>query len=91
MKQAGGSDSIYVMPWNIQVLYVYYRPSIFEAAGVEVPKTYEEFLTAIEKCTMDTDGDGKTDVYGFGMRGRQGRTGAVGQLCIRPAAAASRI
>lgn len=72
MKQAGGSDSIYVMPWNIQVLYVYYRPSIFEAAGVEVPKTYEEFLTAIEKCTMDTNGDGKTDVYGFGMRGAKG-------------------
>lgn len=52
MKEAGGTDRLYVMPWNIQVLYVYYRPSIFEAAGVEVPKTYEEFLTAIEKCTM---------------------------------------
>ncbi len=72
MKQAGGSDSIYVMPWNVQVLYVYYRPSIFEEAGVEVPTTYDEFLTAIEKCTMDTDGDGKTDVYGFGMRGSSG-------------------
>lgn len=72
MKQAGGSDSIYVMPWNVQVLYVYYRPSIFEAAGVKVPTTYEEFLTAVEKCTMDTDGDGKTDVYGFGMRGSKG-------------------
>lgn len=72
MKQAGGSDSIYVMPWNVQVLYVYYRPSIFEQAQVEVPTTYEEFLTAIEKCTLDTDGDGKTDVYGFGMRGSNG-------------------
>ncbi len=72
MKEAGGSDSIYVMPWNIQVLYVYYRPSIFEKAGVEVPKTYDEFLQAVEKCTMDTDGDGKTDVYGFGMRGAKG-------------------
>lgn len=72
MREAGGSDNIYVMPWNIQVLYVYYRPSVFQAAGVEVPKTYEEFLTAIEKCTMDTDGDGKTDVYGFGMRGAKG-------------------
>lgn len=72
MKEAGGTDRLYVMPWNIQVLYVYYRPSIFEAAGVEVPKTYEEFLTAIEKCTMDTNGDGKTDVYGFGMRGAKG-------------------
>ena len=72
MKEAGGSDQIYVMPWNIQVLYVYYRPSIFAQAGIEVPKTYEEFLTAIEKCTMDTNGDGKTDVYGFGMRGAKG-------------------
>lgn len=73
MKQAGGSDKIYVMPWNIQVLYVYYRPSYFKRAGVSVPKTYEEFLDAVKKCTMDTNGDGKTDVYGFGMRG--GRNG----------------
>ncbi|GIN59405.1 sugar ABC transporter substrate-binding protein [Lederbergia ruris] len=72
MKEAGGSDSIYVMPWNTQVLYVYYRPSIFEEAGIEVPETYEEFLTAIERTTLDTNGDGKTDVYGFGMRGATG-------------------
>lgn len=72
MKEASGTDSVYVMPWNTQILYVYYRPSIFEEAGVEVPTTYEEFLTAVEKTTMDTDGDGKTDVYGFGMRGSTG-------------------
>lgn len=73
MKEAGGSEEeMYVMPWNVQVLYVYYRPSIFEKAGVEVPKTYGEFLEAIKKCTMDTDGDGETDVYGFGMRGAKG-------------------
>ena len=59
MKNAGGSDTaMYVMPWNTQILYVYYRPSIFEKAGVEVPTTYDELLAAIEKCTMDTDGDG---------------------------------
>lgn len=73
MREAGGSDeAMYVMPWNIQVLYVYYRPSVFEEAGIEVPTTYEEFLEACEKCTMDTDGDGNTDVYGFGMRGSTG-------------------
>ncbi|HHV51148.1 MAG TPA: sugar ABC transporter substrate-binding protein [Clostridiales bacterium] len=72
MKQAGGSDKIYVMPWNTQVLYVYYRPSMFKAAGVSVPKTYEEFLEACKKLTRDTDGDGKIDVYGFGMRGAKG-------------------
>ena len=72
MRTAGGEDSIYVMPWNTQVLYVYYRPSMFEAAGVSVPKPYEEFLDICAKLTRDTDGDGKTDVYGFGMRGSNG-------------------
>nr|WP_239587913.1 sugar ABC transporter substrate-binding protein [Gracilibacillus alcaliphilus] len=72
MRDASGTDSIYVMPWNTQILYVYYRPSIFEEAGIEVPTTYEEFLKAVEKTTMDTDGDGTTDIYGFGMRGATG-------------------
>ena len=72
MRMAGGKDEIYVMPWNTQVLYVYYRPSMFKEAGVEVPTTYEQFLEACEKLTRDTDGDGKTDVYGFGMRGSNG-------------------
>ena len=72
MKKASGTDSIYVMPWNTQVLYVYYRPSMFAEAGVSVPTTYAEFLDACAKLTRDTDGDGKTDVYGFGMRGSNG-------------------
>ena len=72
MKEVSGGNAMYLMPWNVQILYVYYRPSIFEAAGVSVPTTYDELLAAIEKCTMDTDGDGKTDVYGWGMRGSSG-------------------
>jgi multiple sugar transport system substrate-binding protein len=72
MKQASGTSSIYIMPWNTQVLYVYYRPSMFKAAGVSVPKTYDEFLAACKKLTRDTNGDGKTDVYGFSMRGSKG-------------------
>ncbi len=72
MKGASGTVSVYVMPWNTQVLYVYYRPSMFAEAGVSVPTTYEEFLDICAKLTRDTDGDGKTDVYGFGMRGSNG-------------------
>lgn len=72
MKKASSTDSVYVMPWNTQVLYVYYRPSMFKAAGVTVPTTYKDFLTACKKLTRDTNGDGKTDVYGFGMRGAKG-------------------
>jgi multiple sugar transport system substrate-binding protein len=72
MREASGTNSIYVMPWNVQVLYVYYRPSIFQAVGIGVPATYDEFLDACRKLTRDTDGDGKIDVYGFGMRGAAG-------------------
>jgi len=72
MKEASGTKSVYVMPWNTQVLYVYYRPSMFKKVGISVPKTYAEFLEACKKLTQDTNGDGKTDVYGFGMRGFKG-------------------
>lgn len=59
----------YVMPWIVQALYMYYRPSLFKEAGVEIPKTWDEFLTVAQKLTKDKDGDGKIDQYGFGMRG----------------------
>lgn len=72
MTNSTGDGKTSVLPWTLEALYCYYRPSYFEQAGVEVPTTFDEFLTAIEKCTMDTDGDGKTDVYGFGMRGAGG-------------------
>ena len=72
MKDATGDGTISVLPWTLEPLYVYYRPSYFEKAGVEVPTTIEEFLDVCEKCTMDTDGDGTTDIYGYGMRGAAG-------------------
>lgn len=73
MKYASNSDNIYVMPWNIQVLYVYYRPSYFEAAGVEVPTTYDEFLDAIKTISeAGLTNEAGDKVYGFGMRGASG-------------------
>ena len=63
----------YCMPWTYETLYVYYRPSMFAALGIEVPQTYEEFMAAIQKCTQDTNGDGVTDVYGLALRGPGGQ------------------
>ena len=71
MQEATGDGKTSFMPWTLEALYAYYRPSYFEKAGVEVPTTFEEFLNVIEKCTMDMDGDGKTE-YGFGLRGAGG-------------------
>lgn len=72
MTGATNDGTVSLLPWTLEPLYVYYRPSMFEAAGVDVPTTFDEFMDVCEKTTMDTDGDGQTDVYGFAMRGAAG-------------------
>jgi multiple sugar transport system substrate-binding protein len=62
----------YYMPLQMVVLYLYYRTDMFEELGLELPKTREEFLDVAQKLTRDTDGDGVTDIYGFGIRGARG-------------------
>ncbi|UCF98935.1 MAG: sugar ABC transporter substrate-binding protein [Spirochaetaceae bacterium] len=46
-----------------------YRPSFLEkyAAAKNPPKTWDEFLEIAKKCTVDTNGDGKTDLYGIAL------------------------
>ena len=55
----------YYMPLQYVVLYLYYRADWLQAAGLQPPKTYEEFLAAAKAMT-------KGDVSGFGMRGGGG-------------------
>ena len=43
------------------------RKDLFEKAGLEFPKTYDELLAAAKALTQDTDGDGKIDIYGIGL------------------------
>mgnify|MGYP001185413623 CR=1 FL=1 len=44
---------------------LFYNEAMFEAAGVDVPTSPEEFVSAAATLTLDTDGDGRTDQYGF--------------------------
>jgi multiple sugar transport system substrate-binding protein len=48
---------------NPQVLI--YRKDLFEKYNVKVPTNWKELDEAAKKLTLDTDGDGKTDVYGW--------------------------
>lgn len=50
---------------NTSSLYLYFRPDLFEAAGVEPPTDFDGFLEAAKATTRD-------GVYGFGMRGGGG-------------------
>lgn len=69
---AGNDGNQYYLPIQYVVLYLYYRPSMFEEAGVDLPETCDDFRAAAKALTRDTDGDGNPDVYGFGFRGGKG-------------------
>lgn len=56
--------SLYAVPANIATLQLYYNKAIFEAAGVEVPTTVDEFRAAAIALT----GDG---VYGLSLAERE--------------------
>jgi multiple sugar transport system substrate-binding protein len=60
-----GDGKQYYLPAQYVVLYLYYRADLFQAANLQPPKTFDEFLSAAKALT-------KGDVYGFGMRGGAG-------------------
>jgi ABC-type glycerol-3-phosphate transport system substrate-binding protein len=61
---AGGK--IYGVPSTASTRVLLYRDDLFKKAGVpKVPTTWTELREAAKKLTQDTNGDGKTDVYGF--------------------------
>ena len=63
MQYEGKTWSI---PFGTNNVGVYYRPSLFAAAGVkELPKTWTEFRQVAKQLTRDTNGDGKADQYGM--------------------------
>jgi len=64
MHQAPDGKAYY-MPLQYVVLYLYYRPDLFLAAGVQPPKTFDDFLKAALAVN-------KGDVAAFGMRGGAG-------------------
>ena len=61
----GPDGKHYYLPIQYVALYLYYRADLFKEAGLEPPKTCDEFLTAAKALTKD-------GVYGFGLRGAKG-------------------
>ncbi|MBW4444040.1 MAG: ABC transporter substrate-binding protein [Plectolyngbya sp. WJT66-NPBG17] len=63
MQYEGKTWSI---PFGTNNVGIYYRPSLFKAAGVtELPKTWTEFRQVAKQLTRDTNGDGKADQHGM--------------------------
>lgn len=45
---------------------LYYNKAMFDEAGLEVPTDAESFMEAAEKLTIDENGDGDPEIFGFG-------------------------
>jgi multiple sugar transport system substrate-binding protein len=59
-------EHIYSIPFATNNTAMFYRPSLFEAAGIEgLPKTWTELQATAEKLTQDLDGDGRIDQHGL--------------------------
>ncbi len=58
-------DSLVTLPFNKSILALYYNKDLFDKYGIPgPPKTWDEFKEIAKKLTIDTDGDGKPDIYG---------------------------
>lgn len=58
---------VYFLPWTIGTMILGYRVDLFEQAGIrKAPETWDEFLEAAKKLTVDLNGDGRIDRYGIG-------------------------
>ncbi|MEX2555092.1 MAG: sugar ABC transporter substrate-binding protein [Actinomycetota bacterium] len=58
------------MPTNISSQVVYYNKRLFARAGLATPRVgwrWSDLLASAKRLTVDTNGDGRTDVYGLGV------------------------
>ncbi len=61
-------DGMFGLPRDFQTIVLYYNKDMFDAAGVAYPTdawTYADLRDAAKKLTLDKDGDGTTDQWGF--------------------------
>ena len=72
LKVENYGDTKFVIPFKFVAIYLYYRTDLFKAEGLTPPTNYKEFLEAAHALTKDTDGDGRIDLWGYGLRGARG-------------------
>lgn len=54
------------VPFGTNNAGIFYRPSLFQAAGItQLPRTWEELRQVAKQLTRDTNGDRRVDQYGI--------------------------
>ena len=62
------AEGIFGLPRDFQTIVLYYNKDMFDAAGLAYPDdtwTYADLRANAAKLTLDKDGDGTTDQWGF--------------------------
>jgi len=65
-------DQLFGLPLYSDSTFIMYRKDLFEEYGVKVPTSMKEITEAAEALTLDTNGDGKIDLYGISLRAKRG-------------------
>ncbi len=55
------------MPLQVSMPVLYINTDLLNEKGLSVPKTWDELVSVAKELTQDTNGDGITDIYGFGI------------------------
>ncbi|MEU4743434.1 sugar ABC transporter substrate-binding protein [Actinosynnema sp. NPDC023658] len=67
VRQTSPDGKLYSVPTSGNMDLIWYRTDLFQAAGVEPPKTWDEFVNAATKLT-----DAGANKYGYTIRGGAG-------------------
>lgn len=63
---------IYGLPWSMEAMCLVYNKDMFREAGLDPekpPTNWKEVIEYSQKLTIDRDGDGTIDQYGYGLVG----------------------
>lgn len=69
-------EVVKALPAGFSPVYLVYNPLLFKKYGVPEPEgkwVKEDFIRAAQKLTVDTNGDGIVDLYGFSLSGTLNR------------------
>jgi multiple sugar transport system substrate-binding protein len=59
-------NHLWSVPFGTNNIGIFYRPSLFAAAGIDrVPTNWSELKATAKQLTRDTNGDGKIDTHGM--------------------------
>lgn len=65
------SGERYAVPLSFTPLSMFYNQALFDAAGVEVPTTWDEWVETAKALTIDANGDGTPEQYGLALQDHQ--------------------